>query len=143
MRLLVVHPGPHYGQSDVFNGLRYGLSELGAELTTESVDAAIVVSPIRQNLPMVRSLVSRGVPVFGLFTESPYDMALELESAQLLTGGWTHERTCVPAFREVNPQINYLPHAWHPERHFTGGTAVADIPAHDVVFVGAAFPERV
>jgi glycosyl transferase family 1/methyltransferase family protein len=81
-----------------------------------------------------------------LFTESPYDLDQEKRFAALVDGCWTHERTSVDTLRRVQPLVGYLPHAWHPLKHrpeieATGFDAIA--PAHDVVFVGTGFSERV
>jgi hypothetical protein len=85
-----------------------------------------------------------GLKVTVVFTESPYDHEQEMKIAALVDGCWTAERTVVDAFRNVNPRTGYLPHAWHPIKHqptrsFTDSKA----PAHDVVFVGSGFSERV
>jgi hypothetical protein len=84
-----------------------------------------------------------GLRVVVLFTESPYDQERELTIAKLVDGCWTSERTSVDAFAAVT-KAGYLPHAWHPERHrpaFLHGDA--DVPSHDVVFVGTGFHERI
>ena len=44
----------------------------------------------------------------------------------------------------MNRHAGYLPHAWHPERHQAGPQRGDEaVPAHDVVFVGSAFQERI
>jgi spore maturation protein CgeB len=77
-----------------------------------------------------------------LCTESPYDCDQELERVAVVDAAWTHERLAVPTLHAVNPHVRYLPHAWNPSRH---GLAKPDptVPAHDVVFVGSGFSERV
>ena len=47
------------------------------------------------------------------------------------------------AFRQDNPCFGYLPHAWNPLVHRTDRPIDDSVPAHDVVFVGTAFRERV
>ena len=75
-----------------------------------------------------------------LLTESPYLMAHEKALAWLSNVVWTNERCIVDELRAVNPRTHYLPHAWLPGVHDqTDGEA----PAHDVVFVGTGFSERV
>jgi spore maturation protein CgeB len=82
--------------------------------------------------------------VFVLFTETPYDIEKELVVAKLVDGCWTNERSSVGTFQAVNEHSGYLPHAWHPERHQVGSQpGDEDVAAHDVVFVGSAFRERV
>jgi spore maturation protein CgeB len=78
-----------------------------------------------------------------LFTDSPYDHASEMKVAAIVDGGWTNERTVVAEFRKVNPNFGYLPHAWNPLVHRTDTPLDASVPAHDVVFVGTPFRERV
>jgi len=107
------------------------------------VDAAVVVSGMFL-LPRVLTRLRRaGVPTTVLFTESPYDQQ-ELEMAKMVDGCWTNERSVLADFRAVNPNSGYLPHAWNPQGHVSGPQpGDADIPAHDVVFVGSAFQERI
>lgn len=112
------------------------------EALRHQVDAVLVVCAALLHPDVLVLLKRAGLRVFVLFTETPYDIAQELKVAALVDGGWTHERTALPAFRAVNPQINYLPHAWHPDVHFAG-SELSDVPAHDVVFVGSGFPERI
>lgn len=125
---------------DVF--LQAGIGALHMALRRQ-VDAVIVVSGMLFH-PEVLVLMRRaGLKVFLLCTESPYDLAHELELAAMSDGCWTNERTAVAAFRRVQPSSGYLPHGWHPERHRTGLQAGDEaVPAHDVVFVGTVFPER-
>jgi hypothetical protein len=93
---------------------------------------------------VVHAMRKAGYPVYVLFTESPYELAHELDVARVVDGCWTNERTCVPALRAVQPNSGYVPHGWHPERHRVGvQPGDTDFPAHDVVFVGTAFPERI
>jgi spore maturation protein CgeB len=107
------------------------------------VDAVLAVSGMFLHPDVVVMMKRAHLQVFVLFTESPYDQAKELEMARLVDGCWTNERTSVAAFQAVNPHSGYLPHAWHPERHRPGPhPGDADVPAHDVVFVGSSFQER-
>lgn len=109
-----------------------------------NVDAVVIVSAMNFHPLVVQAMRRSGLKVYVLLTESPYDLERELDVARMVDGCWTTERTCVPAFRSVQPNSGYLPHGWHPERHFVGAHADdASVAAHDVVFVGTAFPERV
>lgn len=108
------------------------------------VDVVLVVSAMFLH-PDVFILMKRaGLRVCVLFTESPYDTQMELRVASLIDGCWTNERTSVSDFRQACKRVGYLPHGWHPERH-KAGPRLEDqqFTAHDVVFVGTAFPERV
>ena len=150
MTVLLVNPGIPWAIADVEAGLRYGLIQHGVEVQTgmldampqTAVDAVVVVSAIHLTADVIARLRAVGRKVYIVFTESPYDHAHEIAIAAIVDGGWTHERAMVGAFQAVNPAIGYLPHGWHPERH-RAGDGDASVPAHDVVFVGSGFPERV
>lgn len=108
------------------------------------LDGVFLVSGMFVPLDVVLMMKRAGLKVFVLFTETPYDLPKELEMAKFVDGCWTNERSAVAAFQAVNPQSGYLPHAWHPERHQPGPhPGDAAVAAHDVVFVGSAFQERV
>jgi len=193
MRVLLVHPGASWSTADVFDGLSYGLKQIGVQvehyrLDTRieasdnalhalwrkkakaqpdlpkpnradilyhagvgalemalrlQVDAVLVVSAMFLHPDVLLMMKRAGLRVTVLFTESPYDHAEELAIAKLVDGCWTNERACLADFRAVNPRAGYLPHAWHPLKHFPQQDDASDVPAHDVVFVGSFFPERV
>lgn len=104
------------------------------------VDLVLIVSAMFFHPDVVILLQRAGLRVAALFTESPYDLANEVRLAALVDRCWTNERATVGAF----PNGSYLPHAWHPRHHRPGlQPGDMDQPAHDVVFVGSAFPERV
>lgn len=108
------------------------------------VDAIIIVSGMFVPLDAVKWLKKAGQNVFVLFTETPYDTEQELLWAAEVDGCWTHERASLPQFRSVNPRSGYLPHGFHPLRHTPGvRESEANVPSHDVVFVGSGFPERI
>ncbi len=108
------------------------------------VDAVLVVSAMFLHPDVIILMRRAGLRVVVLFTESPYDQAKELAVAKLIDGGWTNERSSLAAFTQANPSSGYLPHAWHPERHRPGAQPGDDaVAAHDVVFIGSAFHERV
>lgn len=152
MRIAVCHPGAEWSVADVYAGLVYGLQAHGVEVVRWAVgealrdrpDAVILVTAIRHEFSAIRALCATGVPVTALFTESPYEHENELAVAQIVDGCWTHERTAVENFRAVNPRVAYLPHAWHPGVHTaTPQPGDDEVPAHDVIFVGSGFRERV
>lgn len=155
MRIAVVDPGIAFGTGDVAAGLTYGLEQLGVEVErwTPGVvraprfaraDIAIAVTAIRPPR-LIDAFLKEGMCVTALFTESPYEAAAEAGVAARVAGCWTHERTAVPTFRAVNPHVAYLPHAWQPGGVHTATPQPgdADLPAHDVVFVGAGVRERI
>lgn len=107
------------------------------------VDAVVVVCGMFFHRDVIVMLKRAGVPVTVLFTESPYDAEKELGMASIVDGCWTNERSVLDDFRKVNKRAGYLPHGWHPERHIPSAAIDDDAPAHDVVFVGSGFPERI
>jgi hypothetical protein len=85
-----------------------------------------------------------GCKVALLCTESPYDIDKEGIAVGLVDFAWTNERTAVDVLRSVNPNVQYLRHAYHPSFHFPReGSFDQEIPDHDVVFIGTGFRERV
>lgn len=108
------------------------------------VDAVLAISGMFWH-PDVPILMRRaGLRVVVLFTESPYDTDQEMKYARLVDACWTNERSSVADIKRVNARCAYLPHAWHPLHHRAGEqTADEIVRAHDVVFVGSAFEERI
>jgi spore maturation protein CgeB len=142
VRIFVQHPGVNWSLSDVFDGIVYGLVANGAHLAKiDQCDWIIVVNGNLHDPGKLKAWSRTYAPVAVLCTESPYDMDQELARVAVADGAWTHERLAVAPLQSVNPNVSYLPHAWHPQRH---GLGVADssVPAHDVVFVGTCFGER-
>jgi hypothetical protein len=134
-----LQPYPKPTQADVLYHAGVGAIEMAHR---HKVDAVLVVSAMFLHPDVVILLKSTGKKVVVLFTETPYDIDQELKMAALVDGCWTHERSCLPDFKAVNKNSGYLPHGWHPERHFRGAVP-DDVPSHDVVFVGSGFPERI
>jgi hypothetical protein len=127
--------------ADVFYQAGIGALERGLR---HQVDCVLVVSAMFLHPDVILLMKRAGLRVAILFTESPYDMAKELTVAKMVDGCWTNERSAVEAFRAVNQRAGYLPHGWHPARHQAGPQPGDDaVAAHDVVFVGSAFHERV
>ncbi len=142
MRVHVVHPGVNWSLSDVYDGVCYGLRANGVELVPMlDADRIIVVNGNLHEPETIRQWRSI-CPVFVLCTESPYDFDQEVERIRAADGGWTHERLSVAPLSAANQHVSYLPHAWHPERH-RPSEPDPRVRAHDVVFVGTGFSERV
>jgi spore maturation protein CgeB len=131
---------PKPNQADYMYHAGVGALEMALRLR---VDVVIVVSAMLMHPDIVAMMKQAGLRVVVVFTESPYDEEKEIAFAKLVDGGWTNERTSVPKFRSVNPSFGYLPHGWHPEKHYVSSRAAGDLPAHDVVFVGSGFAERI
>lgn len=120
-----------------------GEGVLGMALRHE-VDYVLIVSAMYLHPDLIILMKRAGLRVAVLFTESPYDTEKELAVAQHVDACWTNERSAVDRFRAVCPAANYLAHAWHPLRHLEGAQPGDEaVPAHDVVFVGTGFEERV
>lgn len=127
--------------ADVF--YQAGVGALESALRTQC-DMVLVVSGMFLHPDVIHLMTRAGVKVSILFTESPYDTPKELELAGLVNGCWTNERSVLKDFRTVTPFSGYLPHGWHPERHRPGLQPGDEaVKAHDVVFVGSAFQERI
>src|SRR4030095_6053999 len=73
-----------------------------------------------------------------LFTESPYEDEAQCRVAALVDVVWTNERTSAQPLG-----AGYLRHAYDPARHPPTAGLDYDVPAHDVVFVGTGFEERI
>ena len=132
-------PKPH--KPDVMYHAGVGVLEMALR---NQVDVVLVVSAMLLHPDVIVMMKRAGLRVVVLFTESPYDHDKEKRIAALVDGCWTNERCVVNDFKAVNPNTGYLPHAWHPLKHYVSARAVSDdIPSHDVVFVGSGFPERV
>jgi hypothetical protein len=131
-------PKPHRG--DVIYQAGVGALEMALR---HQVDVVLAVSSMFLHPDVVVMMKRAGLRVTVLFTESPYDHEREIEMAKRVDGCWTNERSVLADFQAVNPNSGYLPHGWHPERHRLDAPMDTDVPSHDVVFVGSAFPERV
>jgi hypothetical protein len=104
------------------------------------VDAVLLVSGVLVPTDTIKVIKHARMPVGVLLTESPYLMEHEKRLAAIVDYVWTNERSAVETLQAVQPHTSYLPHAWLPGVH---DKPAGDAPAHDVVFVGTCFPERV
>ncbi len=83
------------------------------------------------------------IPNVAILTESPYEDDRHVKLLPYIDVAFTNERTSVERLRAVKEDVYYLPHAYDPATHRPGAQdGDADVPAHDVVFVGTGFPER-
>lgn len=127
-------------QPDIMYHASVGALEMAMR---HAVDVVVVVSAMLLHPDVIVMMKRAGLRVVVLFTESPYDEEHELRVAAMVDGCWTNERATLSRFLAVNPRAGYLPHAWHPERHFVSDRVASDLPSHDVVFVGTGFAERI
>ena len=127
--------------ADVFYQAGIGALEMALR---HKVDAVFVVSAMFLHPDVITLMKRAGLRVVVLFTESPYDHDKEISVAKVVDGCWTNERSVAASFQAVNPNSGYLAHAWNPARHTAGPQPKDDtVRAHDVVFVGSGFRERV
>lgn len=120
----------HAGQEVVTRALR------------DDVDWVVVVCAAYLH-PDVLVLCRRArLPLAAVFTESPYDDPEQAKVAPLFDVVFTNERASVAPLREANPNTHYLPVGYDPAQHGPHLNG-ADVPAHDVVFVGTGFDSRV
>lgn len=80
-----------------------------------------------------------------LLTETPYAFEREARMARMASLVWTNERTAVAPLRSLGIDARYLRHAYHPAKHWPAAPDVpepADVAAHDVLFIGTGFHER-
>jgi glycosyltransferase involved in cell wall biosynthesis len=106
------------------------------------VDWVINFSCLQFHPGVFHAIRKAGVKCAALLTESPYQDREQVYWASMANVAFTNERTSVEPLRHHNADVYYLPHAYDPERHHPGMNGL-DAPAHDAVFVGTAWPERV
>jgi spore maturation protein CgeB len=101
------------------------------------VDWVIVISAMYFHPDVLEMMHRARLRTAVLFTESPYEDEAQARVAALTDVVWTTERTSVQRLG-----ARYLRHAYDPARH-QPSEPEQDIPAHDVVFVGTGFAERI
>ncbi len=124
------------------------LFQAGMDLTPRALyvgaEWVVVVSSmylLKQSLLIMKRA---GLKVAIYFTESPYDDAQQEKLAGHADICWTNERSSVGRLRVWNPNSYYLPHAYAAHhKPATDDAGNDDVAAHDVVFVGTGFQERV
>jgi spore maturation protein CgeB len=121
---------------------RAGIEALEMALRFD-VDWVLAISGMYLHPDVLVMMRRAGLRAAVILTESPYDDEQQARVAALADVCWTTERSSVPFLREANPATFYLRHAYDPERHTPRGEAQADVPSHDVVFVGTGFQERI
>jgi hypothetical protein len=106
--------------------------------------AILFISGMYIPTPILAGLQHFNIPTGLILTESPYDDEHELRWASFAHMVWTNERTSVAGLRRINPHAHYLPAAYDPFRHQPDPQLEDEnYPAHDVIFVGTGFPERI
>lgn len=118
------------------------LFKAGSDLVVKALsvqpDIVIIVSAMYLHPNILELLRRAGIKVAILFTESPYMDEAQTRLLPLTVVSWTNERT------SARYGMRYLRHAWHPAIHGPSDRRHDPaVPAHDVVFVGTAFQERI
>src|SRR5689334_16083560 len=107
------------------------------------VDGVLLMSGMYLPEDLLILLRRAGLRTGLLLTESPYDFEHEAQWVSHVDVAWTNERTSVLGLRQANPNVHYLAHAYDPAIHRPDAPLNPDLPAHDVVFVGTGFEERI
>lgn len=119
------------------------LYRAGEELVTRALrvqpDCVFIVSAMYLHPDVLILLRRAGLKVAMLFTESPYDDEKQGRLVPYVDVSWTNERSSAASSYGA---VKYLPHAWSPRR-LAPNDVGDDLPAHDVVFVGTGFKERI
>ena len=133
-----------------WNDAIYLASQSALEMALRNdVDWVIVVSAMYFHPDMIILMHRAGLHIAVLLTESPYmDTEQKVVVGLDVDGAWTNELASVPVLKEANPNIQYIRHAYDPYKHVPAGHLDGEgegdeVPAHDVVFVGTGFEERI
>lgn len=132
-------PVPEITESDIVWQASTGLVERALLARCDAI-WLITGNLVRPELIEVARRVGLAVHVW--MTETPYNDA-EYVLATRVDGCWTNERSAVGRFRGLCGHAAYLPHGWREGVHNQPAQPVDEqLPAHDVVFVGTYFSER-
>jgi len=101
-------------------------------------DWVFVISGMFFHPDVLEMMRRAGLRTAVLFTESPYEDDQQAAMSALTDMCWTNERTSTARLG-----ARYLRHAYDPARHRPDMSLDLALPAHDVVFVGSGFPERI
>jgi len=102
------------------------------------VDWVFVISGMFFHPDVLEMMRRAGLRTAVLFTESPYEDDQQEQMATLTDMCWTTERTSTARLH-----ARYVRHAYDPARHRPDMPLDLSLPAHDVVFVGSGYPERI
>lgn len=108
------------------------------------VDGVIAICGMYLRRDVLVLLRRAGFPVAVIFTESPYSDTEQARFAPDVDVCFTNERVSVPVIAQANPRTYYLSPAFSPSRHHpTQANRDQSVPAHDVLFIGTGFQERI
>jgi len=103
-----------------------------------AVDWVLIVSGMYLSKDAFISMRRAGLKTALLCSESPYEDEAQSRLAALVDVVWTTERSSAERLG-----AGYVRHAYDPLRHSISLPIDLDVPAHDVVFVGTGFEERI
>src|SRR5678816_4922199 len=86
-------------QADVLYHAGIGALEMALRL---KVDVVLIVSAMLLHPDVILMMKQAGLTVTVLFTETPYDIEHEFRIAEMVDGCWTHERSSLYAFQQMN-----------------------------------------
>ena len=127
---------------DSESAVRLAVQSLETALYEFWPDVVLVISGFYVHAEILNLIRSRGHKTVLLCTESPYEDDRQLKKAPLYDMVLLNDPTNIEAFREVNPNTHYVPHAYDPDIH---KPAVKPDPemASDFFFCGTGYPSRV
>lgn len=134
-------------QSDVFYQAAKGAVIRAVETMP---DAIIQISGLMIERRGYQILDRLGIPMLVVGTENPYEDELSGCRLPYIDVMTVNDRVSLEPLRTIAAahggrcRIEYMPLGYAPEVHHPGvGNELPNIPAHDVVFVGTGFPERI
>lgn len=142
LRLCWEHNAKQTPEPKLQDSLYFASSMVLERALRHEVDWVFIVSGIFVHPEAITLYRRAGLRVAILFTESPYDDEWQLALASLADLCWVNDTASLDAFRAVQPATYYYQHAYDPALHHTGEHGIA-VRAHDVVFVGTAWRERI
>lgn len=140
-------PEAAIAQSDIF----YQAAKGAVIRAVESLpDAIILVSGLLVEQRGYQLLDRLGIPMLMVGTENPYEDDFTECRVPYLDVMTVNDRVSLEPLRAASERyggrcrVEYMPLGFTPEIHHPGvGDELPNIPAHDVVFVGTGFPERI
>ncbi len=126
---------------DTEDALRLAAKGIENALYEAWPDVVVVVSGFFLEQPIYDLMRARGHRVVLVHTESPYQ-----DDEQIARAAWpdinlVNDPTNIDRFRQVNRNSIYVPHAYHPQRHWP--RPARDECRSDFCFVGTGYPSRI
>lgn len=123
--------------------LLHAHGDLLIRLMMHECEWVLIFSSMYTPLAIVKAMKKAGHKVAVVFTESPYEDDAQLRFVEHVDIAWTNERSSVERLRKGGDHVYYMPQGYDPEIHTIGHVAERAFQAHDVVFVGSGFHERI